>query len=163
MTVTAEPLTAEETFADLYARIGCVPLNRIALHPYPGGAHEEDVLVRRNGVKHLYELVEGVLIEKAMGYRESELAGVLIQIILNYLDAHHLGIALGEAATLRLMPGLVRIPDVCFISWARFPGGRRPEEPMPNLIPDLAVEIISAGNTKEEMELKLREYFRVGV
>ena len=30
-------------------------------------------------------------------------------------------------------------------------------------MPDLAVEILSAGNTAEEMRRKLREYFQVGV
>ena len=63
----------------------------------------------------------------------------------------------------RLFPGLVRIPDVAFASWARFPGGRRPKAAIPALAPDLAVEVISKGNTKAEMARKLGDYFRAGV
>jgi Uma2 family endonuclease len=32
-----------------------------------------------------------------------------------------------------------------------------------NVIPDLSVEVISEGNTREEMEEKLHDYFRAGV
>lgn len=151
------------TFAELHALIGCVPLERIAATPAPGCATEADVLAPPNGVKHIYELVHGVLIEKAMGYRESELALILGQLLLNFLDVHDIGIALGADGTLKLFPGLVRVPDICFISWNRFPEGKRPTEPIPNLVPDLAVEIISPGNTVQEMDLKLQDYFRAGV
>ena len=37
-----------------------------------------------------------------------------------------------------------------------------PAEPIPSLAPDLAVEILSEGNTKAEMERKLQEYFAAG-
>ena len=55
------------------------------------------------------------------------------------------------------MPGLVRLPDVSFVSWDRFPTGELPPEPMPNLVPDLAVEILSASNTPADMDRKVRE------
>ena len=65
--------------------------------------------------------------------------------------------------TLRLMPGLVRIPDVAFIAWERFPNQRLPAEPIPGVAPDLAVEVRSECNTEAEMERKLVEYFATGV
>jgi Uma2 family endonuclease len=64
---------------------------------------------------------------------------------------------------LRLFPGLVRIPDVAYVSWARVPAGRVPTAPIPQLAPDLAVEVLSRSNTPREMERKLREYFDAGV
>ena len=64
---------------------------------------------------------------------------------------------------MRLFAGLIRIPDVAFISWSRIPGGRVPEEPMPQLAPDLVIEVLSKGNTKPEMRRKRREYFEAGV
>ncbi|MCA1594933.1 MAG: Uma2 family endonuclease, partial [Chloroflexi bacterium] len=73
-----------------------------------------------------------------------------------------LGIVLGEAGMLRLAPGLVRAPDVSFISWDRFPGGQLVPEPIPDLAPDLAVEVLSDGNTAAEMDRKLQEYFAAG-
>jgi Uma2 family endonuclease len=59
--------------------------------------------------------------------------------------------------------GLVRIPDVSFISWSRLPGGELPDEPIASVIPDLAVEVLSESNTPQEIERKLREYFQAGV
>jgi Uma2 family endonuclease len=64
---------------------------------------------------------------------------------------------------LRLAPGLVRIPDLSFISWDKLPGRLLPAKPVPNLAPDLAVEILSEGNTKAEMDRKVGEYFDAGV
>src|SRR5438067_932745 len=152
-----------ETLADLLRRVGSVPLERIPARPAPGTATEADVLARPGGEKRNYELVHGVLVEKPKGYYESLLAGILIQILNNFLGEHDLGIVLGEAGTLRLAPGLVRIPDVAFISWYHFPGRELPAEPIPDLAPDLAVEVLSEGNTPQEMALKLEEYFSAGV
>jgi Uma2 family endonuclease len=63
----------------------------------------------------------------------------------------------------RLFPGLVRVPDAAFVSWARVPGGRVPAEPVPDLVPDLVVEVLAQGNTPGEMARKLGEYFAAGV
>ena len=96
------------------------------------------------------------------GSNEARLAAVLIKLLEDYLERRDLGIVLGADATLRLAPGLVRFPDVSFISWDRFPGLELPAEPVPSLAPDLAVEIVSAGNTEAEMQRKVREYFAAG-
>ena len=63
---------------------------------------------------------------------------------------------------MRLFPGLVRIPDVAFVSRARLPAGV-PTDPIPNLVPDLAVEMLSESNTPAEMARKRAEYFEAGV
>ena len=74
-----------------------------------------------------------------------------------------MGLVAGEAGTIQLAINLVRIPDVSFISWDRMPGGEVPKNPVPLLVPNLAVEVISRGNTPKEMAEKLREYFEKGV
>lgn len=38
-----------------------------------------------------------------------------------------------------------------------------PREPIPPLVPDLAVEVRSQSNTPQEMQQKLRDYFKAGV
>ena len=63
---------------------------------------------------------------------------------------------------LRVLPGLVRIPAAAFISWDSLPGGRVPDEPIPLLAPDLAVEVLSEGNAAAEMARKRHEYFAAG-
>ena len=72
-------------------------------------------------------------------------------------------IVVGEAGMMRISQGLVRIPDVSFVSWDRLPEGKVPSEPIPALAPDLAVEVLSQGNTAKEMNRKRREYFEAGV
>ena len=59
---------------------------------------------------------------------------------------------------MRLLTGLVRIPDVSFVlgTLAQVVWGNSTDRP------DLAVEILSESNTPREMERKLREYFEAG-
>lgn len=161
MTTTVAP-PAAETVADLHARLGGVPLSRIRSHPAPGTATEADVLIRPNGEKRFFELVDGMLVEKPMGYYESLLASILIRLLGFFLEQHDLGFVLGEGGMMRLAPGLVRIPDVSFVSWDHFPNRELPAGPVPDMVPDLAVEVISEGNTEDEMKRKLDEYFSAG-
>ena len=79
------------------------------------------------------------------------------------MKPRHLGLVTAPDGMVRLAPGLVRIPDVAFVSWARLPGRRVPREPIPDLAPDLAVEVLSESNTADEMARKRREYFAAGV
>jgi Uma2 family endonuclease len=153
-----------ETFADLMKMLGNIPLHRVWLSPPPGTATEKDVLAVLEGPrKRLVELVDGVLVEKAMGLKESALAMVLGLPLEAFAAKHDLGFVTGADGAMRLMPGLVRIPDVSFIAWESVPGHEVPDEPIPDLFPDLAVEVFSKGNTAEEMARKVGEYFRVGV
>ena len=151
------------TIGDLAARFGPpMPLSRIRFHPAPGTATEQDVLDLHDREGRLYELVDGVLVEKAVGFRESVLAGVLIQLLRNFLATHKLGTVTSPDGFMRLSRGLVRIPDVAFVSWDRLPGRQIPRTPIPDLAPDLAVEVLSPSNTAAEMERKRRDYFDSG-
>ena len=51
------------------------------MDPPPGLATEADVLEAERQHNSLCELVDGVLVEKGMGYRESLLAAALIEIL----------------------------------------------------------------------------------
>jgi Uma2 family endonuclease len=148
------------TLADLLEQLGGIPLNRVRLQPPPGTATEQDVITAG---KPLCELVDGVLVEKAVGYRESVLAMFLGQILGAFVRQGNQGLVSGPDGMVRLLPGLVREPDVAFISWERLPDRRVPSAPVPAIIPDLAVEVLSASNTAAEMARKRREYFAAGV
>ncbi len=164
MSVIAPYPGSIETIADLLDRLGGVPPERIRFHPYPGTATEADVLAALEGPdKRLYELVEGVLVEKAMGFSESALAGLLGTMLNVFVRPRNLGLVAGADGALQLFSGLIRIPDVSFISWDRIPGRRRPTKPIPALVPDLAVEVLSASNTPGEMARKRHDYFTAGV
>ncbi len=159
MSIVQAPI---ETVADLLEQLGDIPPYRIRMHPMPGTATEQDVLDLHNRTGRLYELVDGVLVEKVMAFYESSVASVLIQLLKNFLDQHPLGIVTGEAGMMRLGSGLVRIPDVSFLSWDQFPNRLLPRDPIPSLYPDLAVEVLSASNTATEMARKCQDYFDAG-
>ena len=150
------------TLADLLEHLGGISPHRIPLRPAPGTATERHLLALHKRDKRLYELVEGVLVEKIMGYAESYLAMELGRLLGNFVAAHDLGVLTGADGAMRLMPGLVRIPDVSFIRWDRIPDRRIPAQRLPDLTPDLAVEILSEGNTPGEMDRKMRDYFFSG-
>jgi len=152
-----------ETLADLLHQLGDIPPQRVRLRPPPGTATEQDVIDIEQRENRLFELVDGVLVEKGMGYRESLLACAIIEALRAFVRPRNLGIVTGEAGMMRLFPGLVRIPDVAFASWQRLPDGRVPVEPIPSVVPDIAVEVLSQSNTPAEMARKRREYFQAGV
>lgn len=156
-------LPTDWTVADMQQHLGGIPADRICVYPPPGTATEKDVLEAKSRINRICELIDGVLVEKTMGYYESLLAVEIIHLLKLFLEKHDLGIVLGADGALRILPHQVRIPDACFISWDQFPNRELPGEPIPSLAPDLAVEVLSEGNTEEEMQRKLRDYFTAGV
>jgi Uma2 family endonuclease len=159
----SSPLPNTATIGDLLKRLGNIPAGRVRLHPTPGTATENDVVDVLDRENRPCELVEGTLVEKAVGYEESELALLIGTLLNNFVRPRKLGIVTGADGTIRLFPGLVRIPDVAFASWGCFPDRKRPKARIPQLAPDLVVEVLSKGNTKSEMAKKLGEYFGAGV
>jgi Uma2 family endonuclease len=149
------------TLADLHKRLGGIPLERIRFEPPPGTATEEDVLEldRREG--RGCELIDGTLVEKALGAAESYVSWVLGCLLGQYLNRNKLGICLNPDGLLRISPGLIRMPDLSFISWDKFPKRKVPLKPIWD--PDLAIEILSESNTPAEIRRKLGEYFASGV
>ncbi|HEX5102815.1 MAG TPA: Uma2 family endonuclease, partial [Pirellulaceae bacterium] len=143
--------------------LGGVDPARIRIEPPMGTATVEDVIEIEERENRLFELVDGILVEKVMGYTASRIASRLIAALEAYVDANDLGAVTGEGGMFRMPENLVRIPDVAFAGWDQFPNHELPAEGAPEIVPDLAVEVLSKGNTKAEMARKLREYFAVGV
>jgi Uma2 family endonuclease len=152
-----------ETLGDLLQQLGDISPHRIRLHPPPGKATERDLIRLNTHTDRIYELVDGVLVEKVMGFPESTLTCDLIKLLGYFLDGHDLGFLAGPDGAARLMPGLVRIPDISFISWRQLPARVRPTDPIAGLVPLLAVEVLSKGNRPKEMQRKLKDYFLSGV
>jgi Uma2 family endonuclease len=156
-------LPTQWSLADVQAFLGGVPLSRIRSYPPPGMATELDALEIHDREERLCELVDGILVEKVMGSYESLLAGLLIHRLNGHIDQNDRGIVLAPDGALRILPSRMRIPDVSFISWDRFPSRKLPRDRVYRVAPNLAVEIFSEGNTDQEMEIKLDEYRRAGV
>jgi Uma2 family endonuclease len=158
-----QPLRKIWTVADLYHRFGPIPFERIRQNPPPGSGTVDDVVRLNDHEDRLYELVDGILVEKTVGLQESLIAGDILTILNNFVKPRGLKLVAGADGTIQLDINLVRIPDVSFFSLERLPGGEVPDEPVPLLVPDLVVEVISRGNTPKEMGEKLKDYFEKGV
>ena len=160
-TTIAPPII--RTLADLRKRLGNIPLDRIRFHPAPGTATEKDVVEVEERENVSCELIDGTLVEKALGFDESQLSWRLGHLVGSYLDQNDLGTCVGADGMMRIAPGKVRYPDLAFLVWEKFPGGVVPDDPLPDIVPDLAVEVLSKGNTKLEIARKIRESFEAGV
>jgi Uma2 family endonuclease len=151
------------TLADLLERLGGISADRVRYYPLPGTATEADVIAIEARENRLCELVDGVLVEKPMGFRESLIALAIAAALRHFVVPRKLGAVTGPDGMMALFPGMVRIPDVAYVSRERLPGGHIPTDPVPHLAPDLAVEVLSDSNTRAEMDRKRREYFEAGV
>jgi Uma2 family endonuclease len=154
------------TVGEVQERLGGVPVGRILTSPAPGTAIANDLLdpliTRGRGV----ELVDGILVEKAMGFREDYVATLMIRFLGQYLDANNVGGLCGSQGLVRFLPNLVRVPDVTFTRWDSVENTADIEDPdtaFLEVVPDLVVEVLSESNTPREMAIKLTEYATVGV
>lgn len=164
-TVTGER-TGYHTLADVQARVGYVPDDRVLVYPAAGTATELDILDNTITGGRACELVDGILVEKAMGYREDYLAAWILRLLGRYLDVNDIGALCGSQGLIRFNLGLVRLPDVSFIRWDSVDDPDQIENPDGAFLevpPDLVVEVLSERNTPREMAIKLGEYAAAGV
>jgi Uma2 family endonuclease len=148
--------------ADWLHALGDIPLERIVMDPPPGTATERDLLLFVERDKRLVELIEGTLVEKPVGYEEAVIAQWVAYHLMNWILPRKLGVVAGGDGTLRMRNGRIRLPDVSFITAERYRALPRPRPAVPQLAPDLAVEVLSPSNTADEIEQKLKEYFESG-
>ena len=112
----------------------------------------------------LYEVVNGERVELAVGAYEIDIAAELLGYLRPFARTRKLGRAVAEMLFLLAAVGTKRRPDVAFVSYARWPRERRiPPGDTWDVVPDLAVEVVSPSNTVEEILAKIREYFQAGV
>ena len=148
--------------AEWWHALGDVPLQRIVMDPWPGTATERDLLVFVERDKRLVELIDGTLVEKPVGWMEPRIAMGLAMALGSFIIPRRLGHLAGEAGTLRMKSGRVRLPDITFVSAEDIPKEYSPDQPIPQLPPTLAIEVLSESNTVAEMRQKTKEYFESG-
>ena len=158
-----KPATKPDTLADALRELGDIPPHRILWTPFPGTATEADALACLDGDnKRLVELIDGTLVEKAMGQRESYVAALLVHFLTTFVYERNPGIIGVTDLLLRILPDQLRLPDVAFTAWDTLPTPDAHLQPIGDYVPDLMVEVLSAGNTAGEIARKIREYFRGG-
>lgn len=147
---------------DLLRHLGGIAPERVCFDPPPGTATEEYVDSYDIHHDRLFELIDGVLVEKVYNARNS-LLGMRIGCRLgNWNDPREYGAISGAAGPFKFGPRQVRMPDVAITSWERLPHGI-PRRPVPDLVPNVAVEVVNPANTSGEMARKLTDYRAAGV
>jgi Uma2 family endonuclease len=127
-----------------------------------------DLIGQAPSLEHpdLFEVVDGRVVEKSpMGALEVFLASCLLRWLAPFVDEAHLGCVVQEMLfLLEDSPELKRRPDLAFVSAERWPIGKRvPRTEAWDVIPDLAVEVISQSNSADEVAGKIEQYFHAGV
>ena len=114
----------------------------------------------------LYEVVDEHMVELApMGAYEGWLATVLTEYLGRFVRQHRLGRAVQEVLfDLGAPVYRKRRPDVAFVSYDRWSRQQRvPRAEAWEVVPNLAVEIVSPTDRAEDLMHKVTEYFRAGV
>jgi Uma2 family endonuclease len=113
----------------------------------------------------LYEVVDGEIREKIVGAQEIEIASLLHGFLFSFLLQKKLGRVLPEMIfRIDVAKDLQRRPDVAFVSHSTWPANRRaPKVSVWDLVPDLAVEVVSPSNSAADVQRKIHEYFDAGV
>jgi Uma2 family endonuclease len=111
-----------------------------------------------------YELVKGEL--RKMSPSGSEHGAIIINIsvlLAQYVRSKKLGICFGAETGFKIAsdPDTVRAPDVAFIRRDRIPEGGIPKKFWPGA-PDLAVEVLSPGDTRREVDEKVEDWLEAG-
>jgi Uma2 family endonuclease len=110
-----------------------------------------------------WELVAGELVrEPPPGGEHGGIALAVGARLLAFVREHRLGRVFGEAGyVLASEPDTVRAPDASFVSTGRISDATR-RGPYVVGAPDLAVEVVSPGDTRQEVAEKVGEYLAAG-
>lgn len=110
-----------------------------------------------------YEIVNGELVVMGnSGALHGYISIVLSSALFAIVSSQKLGVLFDSSTAFKMKNGNKRSPDISFFAKERFQGIE--DLPLGFLegAPDLAVEILSPGNTVEEISTKLVEYFENG-
>jgi Uma2 family endonuclease len=112
-----------------------------------------------------FELVGGHLVERKMGNESSLIGGRIYVILFAFVSTHRLGKLFPADAGFQCFADdrdRVRRPDVSFVRAGRLPGDR-PSRGFDRIAPALVVEVVSPGDTAEEVQEKVHEHLGAGV
>ena len=124
-----------------------------------------DELLKLPRGRFRYELVEGELITMSpAGSEHGAIVVNLTVLVAQHVKANHLGIVFGAETGFKIAeaPDTVLAPDVAFISREHIPESGIPKKYWPGA-PDLAVEVLSPGDTAREVEKKVGQWLSAGV
>lgn len=112
---------------------------------------------------HHYEIINGELIDMGnSGALHGYVCSLTLAALAGYILPKKLGVILDSSTAFKMKNGNKRSPDIAFFAKERLQGMAVLPSGYLEGAPDLAVEVLSPGNTVEEIEDKLTEYFENG-
>lgn len=109
-------------------------------------------------------LIDGRLVreERASGRRASQIAGLILTELNNFVRPRGLGEVYGAdgAFILRRDPDTVLVPDAAFVRADRLPAGD--DRGFVPVAPDLAIEVLSPSNRQRQIVRKVALYLATG-
>jgi Uma2 family endonuclease len=112
---------------------------------------------------HHYEIVNGELVARGnSGALHSYVCSLLLAALTSYILSKKLGVILDSSTDFKMKNGDKRSPDISFFAKERLQGMKELPSGFLEGAPDLAVEVLSPGNTVEEIDEKIAEYFENG-
>ena len=110
-----------------------------------------------------YEIVNGELIDRGnSGALHGNIGAILSSALFAVVNAQKLGALFDSSTAFKMKNGNRRSPDISFFAKERLQGITELPSGFLEGAPDLVVEVLSPGNTVEEMHNKLVEYFDNG-
>ncbi len=107
-----------------------------------------------------YEIVNGELIDMGnSGALHGYICSLLLSALMSYVLPKKLGVILDSSTAFKMKNGNKRSPDISFFAKERLQGMTELPSGFLEGAPDLAVEVLSPGNTVEEIDEKIAEYF----
>jgi Uma2 family endonuclease len=112
---------------------------------------------------HHYEIINGELIDMGnSGALHGYVCSLLLAALMSYILPKKLGVILDSSTAFKMKNGNKRSPDISFFAKERLQGMTELPPGFLEGAPDLAIEVLSPGNTTEEIEEKIAEYFENG-
>ncbi|MDJ1170256.1 Uma2 family endonuclease [Roseofilum sp. BLCC_M154] len=122
---------------------------------------EEFMALPKDG--HRYEIVNGELIDRGnSGALHGNIGAILSSALFAVVKSQKLGALFDSSTAFKMKNGNRRSPDISFFAKERLQGITELPSGFLEGAPDLVVEVLSPGNTVEEMHDKLVEYFDNG-
>jgi Uma2 family endonuclease len=121
----------------------------------------EELLAMPEG--NSYELVDGELVEREMGYKSAYTSARIIGLLYEFTHRKNIGWIADSEAGFQCFPddpNRVRKPDVTFTRKERLPD---PPSGNCRISPDIAVEVVSPNDLYSKLTLKVEEYLRAAV
>ncbi len=110
-----------------------------------------------------YEILNGELIDMGnSGAKHGYVCSLLVMALMSYILPKKLGVVLDSSTAFKMKSGNKRSPDVSFFAKERLHGLEELPSGLLEGAPDLTIEVLSPGNTIEEIDSKLVEYFENG-